>query len=458
MTDTALLTDNKKTEAELLDLCSRAVDAALAAGATAAEAFSARRRTREVAFEKNDLNLAKADDELQLGLRVFAGQGMAFVTTNDPKSAGEVARQGVTIARLAPPDPHNGLPDPAPLQDISGLFDATIARLEIPQLTELANRIAEAAYACDSRITLDGIRLSVEEGVEAIHTSTGVRASASATFVSGFLMGMAKDGDDVGSFTYDGAASSEFAAFEPDMFVGVSRFGERAVAALKPRKGKSFKGTVILPPETVGELLVDPLLAAICADSVRKGRSPLRGKENAEVASKLFTLRDPGTSLNSYRIAGFDREGQPIRLLDLVVEGRLQTFFYDSYDARVAGRQSTGHGRGVAQSPPRLSPGLAELLGGATPAAALEAQADLALIVPRFSGRVEMATGDFSGVVKGGILLEKGDRIPVTETTIAGNLYDALKAVVAVSSDRQNIFGAHLFPTVVLEGIDVTAG
>ncbi|MBM3266902.1 MAG: TldD/PmbA family protein [Candidatus Sericytochromatia bacterium] len=458
MLDATLLADNQKTEGDLRDLCQETVEAALAAGATAAEAFAARRRTREVAFEKNDLNLAKADDELQIGLRVFVGQSMAFVTTNDPASAREVARQGVTIARVSPPDPHNGLPAPEPIPAVSGLFDGAIATREIPDLTELASRLADEAYRADARISIDGIRLSVEEAIEAIHTSAGTHASASATYTSGFVMGMAKEGDDVGSFTYDGAAASEWAAFEPEMLAGVRRFAEKAVGALHPRKGRSFRGTVILPPETVGDLLVEPLLAAICADAVRKGRSPLRGKEGEQVASKLFGLRDPGTAMGSYRIAGFDREGMPVRLLDLVVGGELRTFLYDAYEARVAGRRSTGHGRGSAGGPPRLSPGLAEVLPGDRPSAELERAAGLALIVPRFSGRVEMATGDFSGVVKGGFLLDGGERIPVTETTIAGNLYDALKSVSAVSSDRQVLFGAHAYPTVVLEGIDVTAG
>jgi PmbA protein len=213
-----------------------------------------------------------------------------------------------------------------------------------------------------------------------------------------------------------------------------------------------------LPPETVGDLLVEPLLAAICADAVRKGRSPLRDQEGEFIASTKFSLRDPGTSLGPYRIAGFDREGMPVRLVDLVTTGRLQTFLYDSYEARVTGRKSTGHGRGSAGGPPRLSPGMAEVLPGDKPAGEIEQSLDLALIVPRFSGRVEMATGDFSGVVKGGFLLDRGERVPVTEITIAGNLYDALKNILAVSSDRQLLFGSHLFPTIILDGIDVTAG
>lgn len=456
MIDTPVL--NKNSQAELLDLCRRTTEAAMAAGATGAEVYASRRQTREVAYEKNDLNLARADEELVVGIRVLHGQSIAFVTTNDPGSAPDAARQGVAIARVSPADPFNHLPGPAELTEIGGLYDAALSSLDIETLTTLASRMVGRVQESDARITIDGMRMSVEEGIDAIFSSTGVSGSAHSTYMSGFIMGMAIDDGEVGSFTYDGAAGSERGAVEAELERGIDRFVHKALAALKAHKGRNFKGKVILSPETVGDILVEPLLAAISADAVRKGRSPLREKLGAAIASPLFAIRDPGTQLGSMRIQGFDREGQPIRPVDLVSEGKLQTFLYDSYEARVASRASTGHGRGPAKEPPRLSSGMVEVLPGSQPAADLERSADLALVVPRFSGRVEMATGDFSGVVKGGFIVEKGERTPVGETMIAGNVYEALKAVVAVSADRQNIFGSSLFPAVVLEGIDVTAG
>lgn len=449
---------NKMAQAELLELCRRTTEAALASGATGAEVYASRRQTREVAYEKNDLNLARADEELIVGIRVLHGQSMAFVTSNDPASAADAARQGVALARVSPADPYNHLPAPADLPEADGLYDPALAALDIEALTTLASRLVGRIKEADSRIAIDGVRMTVEEGIDAIYTSAGIQSSAHGTYMSGFAMGMAIDGDEVGSFTFDGAAGSERAAVEAELDRGIARFVQKALGALHPRKGRSFTGKVILTPETVGEILVEPLLAAIAADAVRKGRSPLRDKLGQAIASPLFAVRDSGTRLGAMRIPAFDREGQPIRPLDLVAGGRLQTFLYDSYEARVAGRASTGHGRGPAKEPPRLASGLVEVLPGNVAATEMERSVELALVVPRFSGRVEMATGDFSGVVKGGFLVEKGERIPVAETMIAGNVYQALEAVQAVSSDRQDIFGSHLFPSVLLDGIDVTAG
>ncbi|MBI6546594.1 MAG: TldD/PmbA family protein [Cyanobacteria bacterium NC_groundwater_1444_Ag_S-0.65um_54_12] len=444
-------------EARLLDLCYTATRAAVQAGATDAEAFGTVRETREVSYEKNDLNLARSDEELLVGIRVFCGQSRGFVTTNEPATIAEAARQAVTLARSSPADSHDGLPELRELAPADNLYDPALADLDTATLTKLTHQLTSNVYALDPRITLDQARLSVEEVTEVIHTTRGIVASSRATYLSGFVVGMALASGEVGSFTYDGAVGNNLQLVEAELATAARRFVEKAVSALGPRKGRSFKGTVILTPDAVGELLVEPLLAALAADAVRKGRSPLRGKLGSQLADSRLNLRDPGTRLGSFGMRHFDREGQPIRPLDLVVNGQLESFLYDSYEARLADRRSTGHARGSAQTPPRLSAGLAEILPGDRPASELEAACDLALLVPRFSGRVEMSTGDISGVVKGGFLLDHGERLPVTETMIAGNLYEALREIAALSSDRQQIFGTACFPAMLLEGISVIA-
>lgn len=445
---------------ELEDLCTSAVRAAIAAGATGAEAFASSRKTREVVYEKNDLNLARADEELAIGIRVLCGKSVGFVSTNEPSSLADAARQAVAIARVSPPDEFNALPEPATEAALEpdGLFDRDLATLGADELTRLTCQVVDKVSALDSRVSIDQVRLSVEEVQEAIRSSTGVGGQSRATYLSGFVMGMARQGDEIGSFTYDGAAGNARAEVEAELWRGIERFVASAVGALSPRKGKTFKGTILLTPDAVGEILVGPLLEALGADAVRKGRSPLGGRLGEPVASPLFTLRDPGAQLGSFGGRGFDREGQPIRTLDLVRRGELATFLFDSYEARVAGRASTGHAQGGATSPPRPGSGMIEVLPGDRPACELEGDLETALIVPRFSGRVEMATGDFSGVVKGGFLIDKGERIPVAETMIAGNLYEALRRITAVSSDRLQLFGSSCFPTLAIDGIAVTAG
>jgi PmbA protein len=80
------------------------------------------------------------------------------------------------------------------------------------------------------------------------------------------------------------------------------------------------------------------------------------------------------------------------------------------------------------------------------------------LLVGRFSGNVDPISGDFSGVAKAAHLLRHGRRAyPVAGTLVAGNAFDALCAILDVSSDTQQVFGFTL-PYVQIGGVSVTAG
>ena len=440
------------------EVCATGVAAARAVGAEGVEVFAVARRTREVAFEKNDLNLARADEELTVGVRVLSGQSFGFVTVNAPGRVEEAVRQALAVAKIAPPDAHHHLPEPVALARPRYDWDPGLSEFGLGPMAELASHLADRIKARDARLSIDGIRVSAEEAAVAIASSTGIEASHVTSDLSGFVMGMAIDGSEVGSFNYDGASGNRLATVRAELLSAMDRFAEKALWALGARKGETFMGRVLLTPDAVGEILLEPLLGALGADNLRKGRSPLQGRLGARVAASCVSLRDPGRLLDGMAIAPFDREGQAIEPLSLVRDGILEGFFYDAYEARRAGCGSTGHGRGGAKGPPVLMPGLIEMAGGDEAAAALEARAGRALVVPRFAGRVEMATGEFSGVVKGGFLVGSGDRVPVEETMISGNLYDVLQAIEAVSSDRQNIFGSALLPWVLADGVQVTAG
>jgi PmbA protein len=80
-----------------------------------------------------------------------------------------------------------------------------------------------------------------------------------------------------------------------------------------------------------------------------------------------------------------------------------------------------------------------------------------AIWVNRFSGSSSGTSGDFSGVIKGGFLLEKGEKIPVKEIQIAGNMYDVLKKQIsAVSKERELLGKSTWAPSLLIEGIDIT--
>jgi PmbA protein len=270
---------------------------------------------------------------------------------------------------------------------------------------------------------------------------------------------MAVDGDDVASFDYDGDSVRAIQGLEPRLQKAADRFVEKCLSGLRAEKGRSFKGAIVLSPEAVGEFLLSNLVASMGADAVRKGRSRLAGKVGHKIAADAFTLVDDGTLAGGVASSAFDREGMPVKRQVLLDAGLLTTFLYNHFEARAAGLPcSTGHASGSASSLPAIGAHRLEVGAGNTAIGDLCAGAGPIVWVGRFSGSSNPVTGEFSGVVKNGFLWENGSKRPVRETLIAGNLFEALQRIEAVSRERQEIEGTRLLPAIRIEGVSVTAG
>ncbi|MEC8423266.1 MAG: metallopeptidase TldD-related protein, partial [Myxococcota bacterium] len=106
---------------------------------------------------------------------------------------------------------------------------------------------------------------------------------------------------------------------------------------------------------------------------------------------------------------------------------------------------------------PRVGPAALALGTGDVSRAALE-NMDRGVIVTRFSGTTDPVSGDFSGVVKGGFLVRDGERRPIHETTIAGNLWTCLRNVSARADSALLHYGSRAWPALRVEDVSITAG
>ena len=445
-------------ESALLDAARQAVARARAAGAEQVEVYATGSREVKVGFQKNDLNLVGSGEERTFGIRVITDHRQGFATTNRVDRLDEAIAAAIALAKASPADEHLGLAEPVALSAaLQGTLDPALEHSDPGALTRLASETLARLQAVDSRLTVDTLELDEAVHALAIATSTGIEASHRGTATTGTLFGMAVDGDEVGSFAVDGARVRSRAALAEELEHAVQRFAAKCLGALGAGKGESFRGTVLVPPEAVQDFLISPLISMLRANAVRQGQSPLADKVGEAIAVAGLSLYDEGLGLPQYVLAPFDREGQARRRRALVDKGVLQGFLYDSYEARRAGTTSTGNAQGGASSAPSINVGALSMDAGSTPLARLEAM-ERGIVMTRFSGSIEPTTGDFSGVVKGGFLVEKGARRPIRETTIAGNIWECLMQVSAISAEREVLFGSACFPSLRIEDVSITAG
>ncbi len=441
----------------LLAICEQGLDLATQAGADHAEVALDWNREQEASLQANDLDQVRSSDETTIGIRVLVDGRPGFATTNRSDDLQATVDAAVAMARAAPPDPLAVLASPQPYEDVPDALDDGVLALSPADLASMAMGELRRIRALDPRLTIDSGAISADISGRALASSSGIRAAWRCTSASGYLMGMAVDGKEVGSFAYDGDAVRRWADLPHALEVALQRFVDSSIGALGATAGRSFRGAIVLPPHTFAELLISPLLGGLAADGVRTGTSPFKGRIGESVAIPGLTVSAGGRGLAGHPVAPFDREGMPRVRRKVVDQGVLKGFFTDGREAAAAGQASSGDAVGGAGSLPRPSATAVSVDRGTASIAALEADGPV-VIVTRWSGSTNPVSGEFSGVVKGGFLVENGERRPIRETTIAGNVWEALHQISALSHDRSTFYGSSRYPWARVEDVSVTAG
>jgi PmbA protein len=416
----------------LIELAKSAVETALAAGASDAEAYASEESGREIRVHGGAVESLTAATHRGVGIRAWRGGRVGFAYGTDLSEAGisAIAAKAAEAAALADEDEFATPPQPAAGAQVAGLSDPTVSEWSSAKCVELALAVERAALEADSRIA------GVEQAVYAdsadrvaISSSTGVAGEFEATSCFAYLQALAEsDGGRETGLGFDLARGP--ADLDPEA-IG-SEGADRAVAMIGAAKPPSRACPVVLDP-TVAASFVALIGGAVGAGSVQRGRSPFAGRIGEEVASEALVLHDDGLDPDGANSSPFDGEGVPRRRTALIEEGRLRTYLYDTYTGRRGDAASTGNaGRGGYRSLPSVSASNLLVAPGALSFADLLGEAGEGVYVTDVAGLhsgVNPVTGVFS-VGASGRTIEGGELgAPVREFTIASDLVSMLRAV-----------------------------
>ena len=408
------------------DLLNDIVKAALKAGADAAEAVSADRRSLSVGVRNGKLEDVEREESRDLGLRVFVGQRQASVSASDlsPATQARLVERAVAMARLAPEDPHAGFaPEDrlarGPFVDLD-LFDPSERSAE-----NLEQVSAEAEAAA---LAVPGVARS--EGGHAGWSSTRWRLVTSHGFDgayegSAFSLGVGVIAEKDGAMERGGESrSTRHLSDLPGADLIGRTAGERAVARVGPRKIASTTAPVIFDNRMAGQI-VSPAIGAISGPSIARGTSFLKDRMGQRVFAEGVTLIDDPFRPRGMGSTPFDDEGAMVHKRALFDDGVLTTWLLNSASARQLGLETTGHAsRGLA-GPSGVSTHNLHMEPGERDLAGLMADAGTGLLVTSMFGpSLNGNTGDWSAGVSG-FWFENGViAYPVSEVTVAGKLTD----------------------------------
>lgn len=429
---TALL---KAQEQELRQAVSFAVELATKSGASAEVAVT-KVSGLSVSTRLQEIENVEFTNDGALGISVYMRQQKGNASTSDLSEGAirNAVEAALAIAKYTSPDDCTGLAD----KDLMA-FEAPdlelyhAADVDVDKATELALQAEKAALEADERIVnSNGASFNSHTGVKVYGNSHGMlqsylssRYSLSCSVIGGVEDALEND--------YEYTISREFDKLQSPIWVG-ENCAKKVVSRLNPQKLSTREVPVIFLND-VATSLISHFAAAISGGSLYRKSSFLLDHLGKQVLPDWFNISERPHLLHRLASTPFDSEGVRTQDREIVEGGILQTYLVTSYSGKKLGMPSTGHAGGIHNwlVKPNLTGGLTALLR----------QMGTGLLVTDVMGQgVNIVTGDYSRGASG-FWVENGEiQYPVAEITIAGQLQDMLKNMVAVADDiehRSNI-------------------
>ena len=418
------------TTAPLTDVASLALEEARRLGASQYEADVSLSQGLATSVRMREVDTVEYQRDRGLGVTVYFGKRKGSASTADltAQAVRETVAKACAIARYTAEDPYAGLVEAEALaRDIPDLDLDHPWELTPERAIELARECEAAGLALDARLTnSEGAAVNSNRHSGIYGNSLGFLAGYSSTSHSVSCSLIAQQGDEM-QRDYWYTTSRDPADLEAADAIGRIA-GQRAVARLGSRKLTTRKAPIAFTPDMARGLFRSFTGAIRGAAQYRKA-SFLLDAAGTQVFPAFLQIYERPHIPKGLASNPFDDEGAATKDRDLVRDGVLDGYVLGSYSARRLGLKSTGNAGGVHN------------LIVATPGKALDSQSFLTrmhtgLLVTELMGQgVNGVTGDYSRGASG-FWVENGIvTYPVQEITIAGNLKQMFRDIVAVGSD-----------------------
>lgn len=444
---------------QLLEIGRLAVQAALRAGATEAEAYVAAGRSAEMIFTEK-VESFRFSASTGLGVRALVGKRLGIASTSllSPEKAREVAERAVKIARASSEDKEwRSLPSGLKKSRVEGIFDRETAELEPDRLVDCVSQLADAITGLGKPVRPSRGMMRAGYGLVAICNSTGEENWSQGTRASIWVRASAQRAGKSATANESESATSLSGINYAELGL---RAAERALDFLEARKVPTGKMDVVLRGDVMASVLATMFAGTLTADAVQEKRSPWADKVGQQVACEAFTLIDDGTHPGGYRSREMDDEGLPTGRTVLIERGVLRGFLYDDYRAKREGKRSTGNawraGPGARPSP---APNCLILQPGDWRFEELLADTREGLYVVETIGEwlSDPVRGFLNANVTHGYLIRDGELAqPVSGITIACNFFKAMREDMdAFCRELENYAGFYA-PAVRIRGVSIS--
>jgi len=385
-----------------------------------------------VGVRRGKIETIEQNKDKGISVSVYIGQQRGHASTSDfsAQALEATVDAAYNIARFTAADDCAGLPDADSLEmhplDLKLFYPW---KINSEEAIALALRCEDAAFAVDPRIrNSEGAGVHANQSHFVAANSIGFmggyassRHSISVAPIAGRGAHMQRD------YWYSSARNPKKLS-DPEEIGNYA--AQRALSRLHAKKLTTRKCPVLFEaPLAIG--LVGALVQAVSGGALyRKSTFMVDSLGKTIFPSHIQLSEDPHVP-GAAGSSPFDGEGVKTQSRAIVRDGVLQGYFLSTYSARKLGMKTTGNSGGSHN----LSL-TSDLTGRRYNFAAMLKKMGTGLLVTELMGQgVNYMTGDYSRGASG-FWVENGViQYPVEEITIAGNLPDMFRDIVAVGAD-----------------------
>lgn len=338
-------------------------------------------------------------------------------------------------------------------------WDPEIASLTADDALEIIDDFLQQKDR-DERITSVSGGLSYSDSRIRLLNSNGIDQSERATDCQAgieFVMAETIKGKKEDTRGYDYQGYNFFSDLSKDIQNIFNNAYSIAVKGLHKTKIETKNYPVILDPSAVSLLISSPICSGVNAESVYQKRSFLQDAVGKKIAPDVLTIIDNPLLEGGLESTSFDAEGIRTQTKEIVKDGVLKTLLHNTYTANLFGTTSTGNAtRGWGSPSIGISTFNIDVKPGETSKDEMIEDISEGIYIKASYDRPNIVTGEFSGLIAVGFLIEDGElTTSLRESMIGTSLLELYGKIVKISREQVRKTRRYL-PYVLLEDLKIS--
>ncbi len=414
-----------------------------------------------IEVDENSIKHSELGSDKGVSTRIIGKNGsVGFSFTNrlDNSNVERIINEAYKLMRTGTKDPDFiNIPFPSKsYPEVKNLYDHEIENISIDESVKYVSDLIRICNQDELAIS-QSANFSTNLTSNYIFNSNGLEINGKETACSLSSNVIVKDkSSKETSFGYDYQSSRFLDEIDPSKIIRTAL--EKAKLNLNRTQIQTLHCPLILTPNGAISLILKPIASAINAESFQHKRTFLVGLRDTPIGSNYLNVEDNALINGAIGSSPFDAEGVPCVNKKIVENGKFLNsgLLHNSYTANKEGIQHSGNAtRHSYASIPGIGISNFILKSGASNKEDIIQSVKKGIILDYTGDKPNISTGDFSGLILHGNIIEDGEiKSALNETMVGINLLDLFSKIEMISKENQ-IYGPYQAPYVKIKDVQI---